>query len=89
MPEPSIVLLLFVVGVGFIFQQTPLEVIVAFPFSEIIPPDTELVSLIDVTAFVLILGIGQSFQSRKRHFISISNSISDSISSNKIICIRR
>ena len=57
LPVPSVVkLLLFIVGELLVLQQTPFAVIEAPPFELIVPPDEADVSVIELTATVVMVG---------------------------------
>ena len=55
-PVPFNVLLLLVVGLDEVLQQTPFEVIVAPPSLVILPPEMALDAVIEDAEFVLIVG---------------------------------
>lgn len=55
-PVPSVVLVLAIVGLSAVFQQTPLAVMVAPPSFEIVPPDTADVEVMAEGEVVIRIG---------------------------------
>ena len=55
-PDPSVVLLLLVVGLDTVLQQTPRAVTEPPPLFVILPPDSALDIVIEDAEFVLIVG---------------------------------
>ena len=60
-PEPSVVLLSDKVGFDAVPQQTPLEVIPAFPSLVTVPPVVAEICVIELTLFVVKKGIEALF----------------------------
>ena len=56
-PVPSIVLLLVIVGLFVVAQQTPLEVTEALPSEVTLPPDVAVFCVIAVNIVVVTVGI--------------------------------